>query len=175
MDPPRATDEAPKAADGISKGPPEPPDAYMFRAKPAVRDCDWHEFKNRYPDEDNICAIETLLSSRDLEADMEFEQIDRKAEVKQRSHPKLPDSGIQQPQTEPEEISDTRYERVRINSAYILAYLAKVTGERTWSRRPHSFLAPFPIFIHHHPKMQEDFRNLRERYVSSSTLSPISV
>lgn len=153
----------PKAADP-AEAVAEPSDAHMYRTRPMIRDCDWHEFKNRYPDEGECCAIETLLSSRDLGAEIEFEQLERKTEVRQRSKPR--NTAVKTPQPQTGNMSDGRLERVRINSAFILAYLAKVTGERSWERKPHSFLHPFKIFIHYHSKMVDEFNILRQNFVS---------
>lgn len=146
----------------------EAPDAFMSRTEPVVRYCDWHEFKNRYPDEDDCCAIEVLLSSRDLGAEIRFEQVDRKAKEKQRSKPRSTDAELQ---AQPGElssggVSDQRLERVRINSAFVLWYLAKVTGESSWKRKPHTFLNPFKIFIRYHPKMEAEFKILKQKFVS---------
>lgn len=140
----------------------------MYRTKPVVRYCDWHEFKNRYPDEDGYCAIETLLASRDLSAEIRLEQIDRKAKEKQRSKPRSISAEIQ---AQPGDISsggvgDERLERVRINSAFILGYLSKVTGQGSWNRKPHTFLSPFKILIRHQQKMEDEFRVLKEKFVS---------
>lgn len=145
----------------------EPSDAHMYRTRPTIRDCDWHEFKNRYPDEGECCAIETLLSSRDLGAEIESEQVERKAEVRQRSKPRT--TAAKTPQLQFEDISNQRLERIRINSAFILAYLAKVTGERLWERKPHSFLHPFKIFIHYHSKMVDEFNILQQKFVSQQS------
>lgn len=154
---------APKASES-AEAVAESSDDHMYRTTPTIRDCDWHEFKNRYPDEGERCAIETLISSRDMGAEIEFEQVERKAEVKQRSKPRNRAATATQPQ--PGDIGDQRLERVRINSAYILAYLAKVTGERSWERKPHSFLHPYKIFIHYHNKMADEFNVLRQKFVS---------
>lgn len=153
---------APKATEATDKT----SDAYtfMYQTRPMVRDCDWHEFKNRYPDEEGWYAIETLLSSRDLDAEMAFEQFDRKSKDTQRSKPGATAAVAPGNQSGFSDIQ--RLERVRINSAFILAYLAKVTGENSWNRKPHTFLSPFKTFLHYHSKMEAEFRLLRQRYVS---------
>lgn len=138
--------------------------AFMFETRPVVRDCDWHEFKNRYPDEQGWCAIDALLSSRDLDAEMAFEQLDRKSKDKQRSKPRT--TAVVTPEIQSGHIDIPRLERVRINSAFILAYLAKATGEHSWNRKPHTFISPFKTFIHYHSKMEDEFRVLQQRYVS---------
>lgn len=129
--------------------------AFMFHTRPMVRDCDWHEFKNRYPEDGGWCAIKTLLSSLELHADIAFEQLDRKSKDRQRSRPRATVGVKPEPQSGCVDIQ--RLERVRINSAFILAYLAKVTGEHSWSRKPHTFLRPFRMFIHYHSKMKDEF------------------
>lgn len=141
----------------------------MCRTRPIVRYCDWHEFKNRYPDEDGYCAIEALVASRDLAAEIRFEQIDRKDKEKRRSTPRSIGTDIQTQSEDigPGDVSDQRLERVRINSAFILGYLSKVTGERSWNRRSHTFLNPFKIFIQYHQKMKNEFELLKQKFVST--------
>lgn len=145
-------------------------DAYnfMFQTRPMVRDCDWHEFKNKYQDEEGWYSIETLLSSRDLDAEMSFEQLDRKSKDTQRSKPRVIEATSED---QSGSIDIQRLDRVRINSAFILAYLAKVTGEQSWSRKPHTFLTPFKIFLHYHSKMEDEFGLLQQRYVSKQSWS----
>ncbi|KAG8161865.1 hypothetical protein KVR01_008852 [Diaporthe batatas] len=149
----------------------EASDAFMYRTKPVVRYCDWHEFKNRYPDDDEYCAIETLLASRDLSAEIRLEQIDRKAKERQRSIPrsKIAVTPAQPDEMGPGAVGDQRLERVRINSAFIIGYLSKVTGEGSWNRKPHTFLNPFKIFIHNHRKMEAEFEVLKEKFAASDT------
>lgn len=52
-------------------------DTYMLQTIPQVRDCNWEQFKNRFPDENGIFAIEILLSSRNLDEEIEQEQLKR--------------------------------------------------------------------------------------------------
>lgn len=137
----------------------EAPDAYMFRTIPEVRDCNWQQFKNRFPDEKGIYAIEALLGSRSLDAEMEFEQLKRLTPQKE-----LEVLAARKKSSQPQhrDFGPRRLERVRINSAFVLAILAKVTGEK-WVEKPHTFLRPFKTLVHYHNKMEAVYRELGDR------------
>ncbi|KAK7731832.1 hypothetical protein SLS63_005127 [Diaporthe eres] len=175
--------ESPKAGEGSSKvSAPKATevtdkttDAYnfMFQTRPMVRNCDWHEFKNRYQDEEGWYAVDALLSSRDLEAEMAFEQLDRKSKDTQRNKPGV--TAAVTSETQSGSIDIQRLARVRINSAFILAYLAKVTGENSWSRKPHTFLTPFKTFLHYHSKMMDEFAILQQKYETQGTAPGLSI
>lgn len=132
-------------------------DNYMSDTIPDVRHCNREDFKNRYPDDKGIYAIETLLNSKGLEDDVEAEQLRRatpeqKSRVlKARGSARLPDpKGALGPH---------RLARVRINSAFILEFLSKVTGEK-WGTKPHTFLRPFKILVHFHSRLEEEYHRL---------------
>ncbi|KAH8646532.1 hypothetical protein BGZ61DRAFT_376742 [Ilyonectria robusta] len=135
----------------------EEEDLDEIETEPKVRECNWEQFKNRYSDEECTYAVEALLSGVDLDGEMEAEQLRR-----------LPDKErikfVEANRTRPAPRSDAskvvdkrRVERVRINSPAVLSLLRKVTGETTWSDKPHTFLRPFEILIHFHDKMEEEF------------------
>ncbi|KAJ8127364.1 hypothetical protein O1611_g6272 [Lasiodiplodia mahajangana] len=130
----------------------------MLQTRPLVRDCNWEQFKNRYPDETDTFAIEVLLAQDDLVEQIEADQLRRlKPEQRKAFEPTRRKS--RQPRSR-RRVEGTPIERVRINSAIILGYLSKVTGEGPWVEKPHTFLAPFNLFIHFHEKMEEELRSL---------------
>lgn len=100
---------------------------YMRHTRPEVRSGDWVSFNNRYASAGECCAIETLMSSVDMDGEMEAEQLRRLSPKlkKEKSH------GLREPQWKlGHEMAGSKYlERVRINSTYVLACLAKVTGD----------------------------------------------
>ncbi|KAI1120396.1 hypothetical protein F5Y10DRAFT_127284 [Nemania abortiva] len=134
----------------------------MLQTKPVVRDCNWEQFKNRYPDEMDRFAIEVLLAQDDLVEQIEADQLRRlKPEQRKAFEPTRRKS--RQPRSR-RRADGTPVERVRINSAIILGYLSKVTGEGPWVEKPHTFLAPFNLFIHFHEKMEEELRILEAAF-----------
>ncbi|KAI1173932.1 hypothetical protein F4777DRAFT_417633 [Nemania sp. FL0916] len=136
----------------------ETSDDPMLQAIPLVRECNWEQFKNRYPDETEIFAIELLLGQDDLAEQIEADQLKRlKPEQRKAFEPTRRKSRQLRGRRKTE---NTPIERVRINSATILGYLSKVTGEGPWVEKPHTFLAPFNLLIHFHDKMEEEMRGL---------------
>ncbi|KAL1854921.1 hypothetical protein Daus18300_011241 [Diaporthe australafricana] len=164
-------DDVKKTKDGSKKSKEEAagaPHTYMSQTIPEVRDCNWEQFKNRFPDEKGVCTIEVLLSSKNLDEEIEMEQLKRltpekKLEVlRTRAKTKI----FQQKGSGPR-----RLERVRINSAFILASLAKITGEK-WADKPHTFLKPFKTFVHHHRKMEEELQQMEAKMDTMSHETP---
>ncbi|KAI3397116.1 hypothetical protein diail_11177 [Diaporthe ilicicola] len=136
------------------------PHTYMSQTIPEVRACNWEQFKNRFPDEKGVSTIEVLLSSKNLDEEIEMEQLKRLTPEKKlevlRTRAKA--KRFQQKGFGPR-----RLERVRINSAFVLAILAKITGEK-WADKPYTFLKPFKTFVHHHRKMEEEFEQLKAKF-----------
>ncbi|KAI1110746.1 hypothetical protein F5Y14DRAFT_342033 [Nemania sp. NC0429] len=137
----------------------------MLRTKPAVRDCNWEQFKNRYRDEKETSAIEVLVAHDDLVEQIEAEQLRRlKPEQRKSFEPARRTSRQSRGRRKME---SPPIERVRINSAIILGYLSKVTGEGPWVEKAHTFLAPFNLFLHFHEKMKEELRALERVFGNS--------
>ncbi|KAI0875095.1 hypothetical protein GGS24DRAFT_310015 [Hypoxylon argillaceum] len=131
----------------------------MLQTKPLVRDCNWEQFKNRYPDETETFAIEVLLAQDDLVEQIEADQLRRFKPEQRKAFEPARRRSRRQPRSR-KRVESTPIERVRINSAIILGYLSKVTGEGPWVDRPHTFLAPFNLLVHFHEKMEEELRAL---------------
>ncbi|KAI0912989.1 hypothetical protein F4823DRAFT_124707 [Ustulina deusta] len=135
----------------------------MLRTKPMARDCNWEQFKNRYPDETETFAIDALLAQDDLVEQVEADQLRRlKPEDRKAFEPTRRRS--RQPRGRRRVIESTPIERVRVNSAIVLGYLSKVTGEGPWVEKPHTFLAPFNLFLHFHGEMEKELRVLEESF-----------
>ncbi|KAI0443789.1 hypothetical protein F4803DRAFT_291609 [Xylaria telfairii] len=137
----------------------------MLQTKPLVRECNWEQFKNRYPDERETFAIEVLLAQDDLVEQIEADQL-RRLKPEQRKAFEPARRKARQPRGR-RRVESTPIDRVRINSAIILGYLSKVTGDGPWVEKPHTFLAPFNLLIHFHEKMEEELRVLEEVYGDS--------
>ena len=134
----------------------------MLSTKPMTRDCNWEQFKNRFLDETETFAIEVLLAQDDLVEQIEADQLrrlkpeDRKAFESNRRRSRQPRGR--------KRVENTPIARVRVNSAIILGYLSKVTGEGPWVEKSHTFLAPFNLFLHFHDEMEKELRTLEESY-----------
>ncbi|KAI0538495.1 hypothetical protein GGR58DRAFT_295424 [Xylaria digitata] len=132
----------------------------MLQTKPMARDCNWEQFKNRYPDETETFAIDVLLAQDDLVEQIEADQL-RRLKPEQRKAFEPTRRRSRQPRGR-KRVESTPIDRVRINSAIILGYLSKVTGEGPWVGKSHTFLAPFNLFLHFHEKMEKELRVLEE-------------
>jgi len=149
----------------VPETPSEVPEDPMLRTRPSVRDCNWEQFKNRYPDETETFAIEVLLAQDDLVEQIEADQLRRLKEDQRKAFEPTRRNSIRQPRGRKRVAAvDTPMDRVRINSAIVLGYLSKVTGEGPWLDKPHNFLAPFNLFVHYHSKMEEEFRALADEF-----------
>ncbi|KAH8901254.1 P-loop containing nucleoside triphosphate hydrolase protein, partial [Thozetella sp. PMI_491] len=141
---------------------PEENGDYMLTTKPEVRDCNWMRFKNRFDTSEPLCSIETFMASDDMDGEMEEEQLARLSEKKRKEYLQIPRKPVRKsPQNDK---TPDPLERIRINSAIILAYLAKVSGESSWAEKPHTFLKPFRVLIYFHDKMQQEFESLEKEF-----------
>lgn len=135
--------------------------SYMSQTIPEVRDCNWEQFKNRFPEDKGIYAIETLLGSRHLDEEIEIELLKR---VTPEKRPEVLSARKASSARGPKQVVDLgsqQLERIRINSTFILAILSKATGEK-WAEKPHNFLRPFKTLIHYHSKMEAEYLKLRD-------------
>ncbi|TRX89587.1 hypothetical protein FHL15_009496 [Xylaria flabelliformis] len=160
MEVPHVMSEAIKETLEISDDP-------MLQTKPLVRECTWEQFKNRYPDETETFAIEALLAQDDLVEQIEVDQL-RRLKPEQRKAFESTRRKSRQPRGR-RRVESTPIERVRVNSAIVLGFLSKVTGDGPWVDKPHTFLAPFNLFIHFNDKMEEELRVLEEVYGDSDS------
>ncbi|KAI0976296.1 hypothetical protein F4678DRAFT_456623 [Xylaria arbuscula] len=146
----------------------------MLQTTPGTRDCTWEQFKNRFPDERETFAIDVLLAQDDLVEQIEADQL-RRLKPEERKGFESTRRRTRQPRARKRTEKSTPIDRVRINSAIILGYLSKVTGEGPWVEKSHTFLAPFNLFLHFHEEMEEELRLLGNSFgegvVSSSGAS----
>jgi hypothetical protein len=158
-------EEEPKVAKKTPKASEHP----MLQTKPLVRDCNWEQFKNRYPDEKETYTIEVLLAQDDLVEQIETDQL-RRLKPDQRKVFEQTRRKSRHPRGR-KRVESTPIDRVRINSAIVLAYLSKVTGEGPWIEKPHTFLAPFNLFVHFHERIEDELRILADGF-SNESVSP---
>ncbi|KAI1828403.1 hypothetical protein F4861DRAFT_181011 [Xylaria intraflava] len=147
----------------------------MLRTEALVRDCNWEQFKNRYPDEREMYTVEVLLTQDDLVEQIEADQLQR-LKPDQRKAFEQTRRKSRQPRGR-KRVENPSIERVRINSAIVLGYLSKVTGEGPWVDKSHTFLAPFNLFLHYHDKMEQELRILAGLFGDRSAnprIEPIS-
>ncbi|KAI0512584.1 hypothetical protein F5B22DRAFT_637640 [Xylaria bambusicola] len=142
----------------------------MLQTKPMTRDCNWEQFKNRFPDETETFAIEVLLAQDDLVEQIEADQL-RRLKPEGRKAFETNRRRSRQPRGR-KRVESTPIARVRVNSAIILGYLSKVTGEGPWVEKSHTFLAPFNLFLHFHEDMEKELRQLEERFGNGGASAP---
>ncbi|KAI0805244.1 hypothetical protein GGR55DRAFT_285543 [Xylaria sp. FL0064] len=142
----------------------------MLQTKPMTRDCNWEQFKNRFPDEREAYAIEVLLAQDDLVDQIEADQL-RRLKPEERKAFETTRRRSRQPRPR-KRVEGTPIERVRINSAIVLGYLSKVTGEGPWVDKPHTFLAPFNLFLHFHEEMEKELRILEDTFGDKGIIAP---
>lgn len=142
-------------------------ETFMFQTIPEVQYCNWEHFKNRFSPNEPPCAIQALVQGSTLDADIEEEQLSR---VKKEEREKITRLEVPRKASKASDQSSLeRIERVRINSAILLGFLAKVTGQTQWRGRPHTFVKPFGVLIHFHNKMEDEFRRLEEKFGTGLT------
>lgn len=166
----RLTEED-KTNDKESTVSPDEDDSHMFVTRPEVKECHWEAFKNRFPTEDNkVPAIETLLRSAELVAEVQEEQL------KRQSQGSLSPPAYQKPfkasSKSPSSAPDDTYERIRINSALILAFLSKAAEDGSLANpplKPLTFLRPFKVLVHFHEQMEKEFLWLEKKFGSTAS------
>lgn len=142
---------------------------HIREAKLEVKDCHWEMFKNRFLTEDNtVPIIETLLETAD---NTEFYEEKMKRESP-RSGPSSAYQGLCNPSSKSlsSSVPDDTYERIRINSVFILAFLTKVAEDFAWHNpqlQTLTFLRPFKFLVYFQGKMEKEFLWLEEKFGSS--------
>lgn len=166
----RLIEEDDESSDEDSTVSPDDDDSHMFVTRPEVRDCHWETFKNRFPTEDNtVPAIETLLRSAELVAEVQEEQLKRKSQGS--SSPPNYQKPFKPSSKSPSSAPDDTYERIRINSALILAFLSKVAEDGSLANpplKPLTFLRPFKVLVHFYEQMEKEFLWLEKKFGNST-------
>lgn len=126
--------------------------SFNLDTRPTVSFCSWKKFKNRHfrsigePCDFVVDTIEVLVNCDDLEEKIEAEQLRRMSKEKRKEYMANPRLKVNTNTN----TSELRYERIRINSSIVLAHLAKISGNTSWSMRwPMTFLHPFAFLTHH--------------------------
>ncbi|KAK5652955.1 hypothetical protein OQA88_9434 [Cercophora sp. LCS_1] len=121
--------------------------------RPGVRQCNWHEFKNRHPDT-VLFSVETLVAGPNLHLSVYDESVKR---------------GMRGPPEECYEqlssrmdasVASPKIHRIRIQSAAILHLLNTVSGDSWDITRSHTLFRPFGYLIYHQVKVKERFEVL---------------
>ncbi|ORY67158.1 uncharacterized protein BCR38DRAFT_426224 [Pseudomassariella vexata] len=119
------------------------------------------EFKNRHNEEENYYTIEVLMAGADVHKEMRDEQRRR---ISGRALPRTFKNVSNKEKDGP--ATDERWiQRVRIRSPYMLALLSNAAGLE-WSEElePRTFMRPFKIFIHFHPRMRMKLVELEAKW-----------
>ena len=129
---------------------------------PKVRKCTFAQFKNRFSEDEDICAVDVLESGAFLRQEKQEEvklretlpnshssNKERRVKAKKKQVPNLVDKAIHTDKSDAKWIS-----RVRIQSPALLAILSGAMQE-SWSVRPRTFFRPFePLFYFHQEVLQ---------------------
>lgn len=123
----------------------------MYATVPEVRDCTFEQFQTPFTH-----CIETLVPLGGMEEDGKSQQ-----ERNQGSS------------------EGPRLDRVRINSAHVIARLAQVTGQTEWqfaaAMQPLTFLRPFSIFVLFFEDMEQQLRALERKLLGEDGAEPAQV
>ncbi|KAM0244253.1 hypothetical protein ACHAP5_006466 [Fusarium lateritium] len=133
------------------------------KLEPAVRECNWEEFKNYYSVQHTTHSIDILIAGDGLDEEMEDEQLKRLSTKKRKKFLKAHERKPFHQSEDAKEYDERLIKRVRINSPAVLSLLSKVMGEDFCVKTPHTFLRPFRPLIHYHDKMEERFASLEAR------------
>ncbi|KAI6378727.1 hypothetical protein MCOR25_002148 [Pyricularia grisea] len=149
---------------------------FNLDAKPIVSFCDWKKFKNRFrctgePSDFVVDTVEVLLQTDDLEKMINTEEHRRMTkEMKKDDMSRLLLPPLKfKTKTKTSELS---FARIRINSSIVLAHLAKISGNTSWSMLlPMTFGHPFAFFTHHQKSMKALLADLEAELSNGSDAS----
>jgi hypothetical protein len=153
---------------GAAFAEPPPGASNIPRDTPGVRYCNWHEFKNRLPDDDlGNAAIEVLVGGgQDFNAEVHRDRLLRNGSRRM--------AGPRPRAAQEEAAADGRLRsgrgvaaegqdicRVRINSPRLLGLLADLANpSEDWATAPTTFLPPFRALVHFHDRMKQELLKL---------------
>jgi ATPase family associated with various cellular activities (AAA) len=155
------------------------PDYMFLSAKntiPAVRECTYAEFKNRFNPhgKDGRYAVDALVSGLLLNQEIQEEyklrdKFEQRGPTPTRNvKDKTLAKAVKMANATANLISQAQSKekwlrRLRIQSPALLRILAKVNREK-WSDRPRTYYRPFNSLIYQHPQMQKALKELEERW-----------
>ncbi|KAI1752566.1 hypothetical protein F4782DRAFT_124306 [Xylaria castorea] len=171
--------------------------AAKWRPKiPAVRKCNFENFKNRFHDlDEKDYAIDVLMGGATLDSQIRREQANRRREetARIRQSYMLAYGGIrEQPRhysrraedaeerarrekkAEASQANDTEIHRVRIQSQPVLGHLTSLLNDTEQRSTPRTFVQPFKSLIYFQPKMKEILTTLEEKWADVEDLDETS-
>ncbi|RYC64536.1 hypothetical protein CHU98_g1686 [Xylaria longipes] len=161
---------------------------------PAVRKCNFENFKNRFHDlDEKDYAIDVLMGGATLDSQIRREQANRRKEelARIRQSYMLPFGGVrEQPRYYRSEVADERTRRekkaeaaqandteicrVRIQSQPVLGHLTSLLNDVEQRSTPRTFVRPFKSFVYFQPKMKEILATLEEKWADVEDLDETS-
>ncbi|KAJ4386437.1 hypothetical protein N0V93_009333 [Gnomoniopsis smithogilvyi] len=135
-----------------------------------VRDCNWRQFMNQYPQDGPKCAMDVLVYEPDLAAAIKRESARRKLKLEQESgHANGTPIALKSPANADSETLEKvpepqgRIHRVRIHSVAINLLLRLVVQKDLdrWDQDTKTFQRPFRCFISFQSRMREEFHKLK--------------
>ncbi|KAI0183990.1 hypothetical protein EV127DRAFT_251766 [Xylaria flabelliformis] len=170
--------------------------AAKWRPKiPAVRKCNFENFKNRFHGlDEKDYAIDVLMGGATLDSQIRREQATRRKEesarlrqsymlayggVKEQFHPYRraedpEERARREKKAEASQANDTEIHRVRIQSQPVLGHLTSLLNDMEQRSTPRTFLRPFKSLVYFQPKMKEILATLEEKWADVEDLEETS-
>ncbi|KAI0866397.1 hypothetical protein F4860DRAFT_499790 [Xylaria cubensis] len=170
--------------------------AAKWRPKiPAVRKCNFENFKNRFHGlDEKDYAIDVLMGGATLDSQIRREQATRRKEesarirqsymlayggVKEQSHhyrraEDAEERARREKKAEASQANDTEIHRVRIQSQPVLGHLTSLLNDMEQRATPRTFLRPFKSLVYFQPKMKEILATLEEKWADVEDLEETS-
>ncbi|KAI0553498.1 hypothetical protein F4679DRAFT_474234 [Xylaria curta] len=171
--------------------------AAKWRPKiPAVRKCNFENFKNRFHGlDEKDYAIDVLMGGATLDSQIRREQANRRKEesarlrqsymlayggVKEQSHhhgrraEDAEERARREKKAEASQVNDTEIHRVRIQSQPVLGHLTSLLNDMEQRSTPRTFLRPFKSLVYFQPKMKEILATLEEKWADVEDLEETS-
>jgi hypothetical protein len=161
------------------------------RLVPAVKECNWEQFKNRFGRDDKDYVLECLVAGDKVE-DFEIaneqwkrsraeEEVNNTSAVKtgyptQKHRARNDKSWNNRIKSfNAEKDTEKRWlQRIRVNSAPIIRRLGQALGE-TWNGQPRTFFRPFGALIRFHEHMEKELQDLEKRLEQEGKISAESI
>ncbi|TRX98877.1 hypothetical protein FHL15_000219 [Xylaria flabelliformis] len=170
--------------------------AAKWRPKiPAVRKCNFENFKNRFHGlDEKDHAIDVLMGGATLDSQIRREQANRRKEesarlrqsymlayggVKEQAHhyrraEDAEERARREKKAEASQANDTEIHRVRIQSQPVLGHLTSLLNDMEQRSTPRTFLRPFKSLVYFQPKMKEILATLEEKWADVEDLEETS-
>ncbi|KAF5010505.1 hypothetical protein FDECE_3322 [Fusarium decemcellulare] len=163
--------------------------ASKWRPKiPAIRKCNFENFKNRFQDvEEPDHAVDVLMSGPGTQAQIRREHGQRRREeiarlrqsylsfrtgtyVTPKTKPDLIEKARREKRGDVLSASESEIQRIRIQSQPILGHLTALMNDTEQRSTPRTFMRPFKTLVHFQPKMREILSTLEDKWADFEDL-----